>query len=254
MKTKTNGRGRPNASKRDPATGRKAAQRGPQASIATPPAPEAVATETAASGRAVGEVEAVEKTTASNEAVVSAEPAEANDAAAVEAEAHRLAFALSKKPRDRQRAKALVAHIEANPRIERNSHLHGQIEAATRLLAETGRPKVVPDGNDFSPAPAAQGPDVPAGNVGKPPTAKDGLSAGALELLRAVVSACGGEVGHRVDYHAIETPDLSMRQRTGLVAALLKRGFVRTHWAPRRPQIEIEITTAGLQVAAQADG
>jgi len=269
MKTKTTGRERPKKGeeqcsdatlKRGRGRARKAAQAGPLASIATAPGPEAPAPETAASGRPVGAPAAggIQHTAHLPDGKVMADADEpVAEREAVEAatqEAHRLAFALSKKPRDRQRAKALVTYIEANPRIERNSRLHAMVEAAVRLLAEMAPPATQKRGevrrggqgksevqaSDLTPKPEA------------PASADHGLSAGALELLRAVFVACEGKVDHRVDYATVSTPNFSAKQRTGYTAALLRKKYIRTHWAPK-PKIEIELSASG-QAAAQANG
>jgi len=237
---------RPNASKKErPATAREARQAGPLASKNATPAPEAPATETAASGRPMGEVEAI--TLPAGKVDLGAEA----DADETQREAMRLTYALSKKPNDRRRALALVEFVGQRPRIERNSHLHTRIEAATRLLAETPAPVAQKRGEVRS---GSQGKtDLPDGKVPPAPAApkQDGLSAGALELLRAVVAAANGEIGCRVDYAAVETPDITARQRSGYVAVLLKRGFVKTYWAPR-PKVEVELTEAGVRAAQES--
>jgi hypothetical protein len=243
---------RPHAAKRKPpATARKMRQAGPLAAKVEPPASEAPKTEDAAAAPPVAEVEAI--TLPGGKVDLGAEA----DADETQREAMRLSYALSKKPNDRRRALALVEFVDKHPAIERNSLLHGRLEAATRLLAETPAPVAQKRGEvqDHGGARNFKLPDgklEPSIHEARP--AKDSMSDGALLMLRAVVGACGGAVNRRVDYATVETPNLTVRQRTGFVAVLLKRGFLKTYWAPR-PRIEVELTEAGVRAsAAQADG
>jgi hypothetical protein len=219
---------RPNASKWErPATARKMRQAGPLAAKIAPPAPEAPAPQTRAYARPAADDAAV---------------AEA-DVTATMQQAMQLAFALDKKPSDRRRALALIEFVDKHPRMERTSFLHGKIEGAVLLLAETPPTRTQLDAEikvpvrNLDPKPAR-----------KAPPANGALKPRALTMLKAVVAATHGQIGVKVDYAAVETPSLTWRERAGYIAGLQRRSYVKCYTlAPRK--YGVDLTEAGLKAA-----